>query len=206
MSETTCYSYNDFGTTEGKFSCGDVMKNNAKMAAMMRNIAPTGFKHSHYIGLVMSGKLSGSTICSTPATYEIICGEKPVNDVAGMWYAQNGDLILYAPNGRIRLLARDIDLYAEGDGNKTGWVNIDANATISARSKDVEAEIKSSIGVSAEASMNFNTGGEVRYYARDVKYMEAPDVAPLTGGVLGSGSNTIKRTAEGLFKLIESLK
>ena len=52
---------------------------------------------------------------------------KPVDGVAGVTYAENGDLILFAPRGRIRIMARDIDLIAEGNGWETGFVNIHSN-------------------------------------------------------------------------------
>ena len=58
----------------------------------------------------MSGNLDGSINVSAPSCYNVRCGEKPVDGVSAITYAENGDIILYAPRGRVRIMAKDIDL------------------------------------------------------------------------------------------------
>lgn len=203
--EKTCYSYNRFGTTEGEVTFGDVMKNGTKMSVLIRRIFPSSFTNSHYIGLIQSGKLDGSILNIAPATYQVVCGEKPIDGVAGYFRAENGDLILHAPNGRVRILARDIDLVASGNGTKTGWVNINANAAIDAEAPTVQFQAQDAISLGAERDLNLNVAGEYKLSCRNFKVVETPDVSPITSP-LGSGSNTILQQVEGLKKLIESLK
>ena len=88
MAETQSYQRNQFNTTEGGLFFGHVMRNNAKMAVALRAIFPSNFTKGHFIGLQQSGKLRGSIINSAPATYQIFCGEKPVNGKAGVWFAE----------------------------------------------------------------------------------------------------------------------
>ena len=122
--EVKTYRKNQFNTSEGGSYYGHSMANNAKMAVMLRRIFPSSFKRAQYIGLQQGGALDGSVIVSAPSTFQIACGEAPVQDVAGVWYAENGDIVIGAPKGRIRIFAQSIDLISTGDGDETGWVNI----------------------------------------------------------------------------------
>lgn len=204
MAENIPYNYNGPGTSEGEVKFGDVMKNNTKMAVMIRRIFPSQFANSQYIGLPMTGKLDGSIINSAPATYQVFCGEKPVDGIAGVFYAENGDLILNAPNGRIRLIARDIDLYASGNGTSTGWINLDANATIDINGATVQTQAADALSLGTERDLNLNVPGQYKISCGNFKVVEGADVSPVTSP-LGSGVNTVLQTAEGLIKLIKSI-
>ena len=125
--EVKTYKKNQFNTTEGGLYLGHSMANNAKMAVMLRRIFPSPFKRAQYIGLQQGGELDGSIIISAPKTFQIACGEAPAQDVAGVWYAENGDINIHAPKGRIRLSAMSIDLISTGDGKETGYVSVNAN-------------------------------------------------------------------------------
>lgn len=202
--ETPCYLYNDIGTTEGKVSFGDVMKNDTKMAVLISRIFPSRFKSAQYIGLVQNGKLDGSILNVAPATYQVFCGENPVDNVAGYFYAENGDLILHAPSGRIRLIAKDIDIESTGNGTDTGWVNIRSNAAIDINSPRVQMEAQDSLSFGAERDVSINIPGEYKITCGNFKVVETPDVS-VTTSPLGSGSNSVKQTLDGFVKLIKSI-
>ena len=204
MSEQTVTNYRPLGTDEGIIEFGDVMKNNAKMAVMIRRIFPSSFKRSQYIGLQMSGKLDGGIINSAPSVYTILCGEKPVADTAMFCRAENGDIILSAPKGRVRIMARDIDLIASGNGTDTGFINLRANSAIDGEAPTFQMQSEDAISLAAERDINLNTPGEIKLSCGDHKIVEAPDVSPITS-ILGSGSNTPLQQIEGLIKLIQSL-
>lgn len=204
MSETNNYSFNKVSTTEGEVRFGDVMKNDTKMAVIIRRIFPSQFTNSQYIGMPMNGKLDGSIINSAPATYQVFCGEKPVDGVAGVFHAENGDLILNAPNGRIRILARDIDLYASGNGTDTGWINLNSNATIDINGATVQTQASDAISLGSERDLNLNVPGQYKISCGNFKLVEGADVSPVTSP-LGSGSNTVNQTLDGLIKLIKSI-
>ena len=204
MSEKTCPDYNRFGNTTGEVVVDTVDKRNNKMAIMIRRIFPSTFKRAQYIGLQMSGELDGSINVSAPACYNVRCGEKPVDGVSAITYAENGDIILFAPRGRIRIMARDIDLISEGNGTTTGFVNIHSNSVIDMRTSEMKVNAGDRIGMAAETKINLNSTGEVKVSAGNLKIVEAPDVSPLTSP-LGSGANSIIQFGEGLAKLIESL-
>ena len=136
------------------------MENNAKMAVMLRRIFPSPFKRAQYIGLQQGGELNGAILCSTPSVFEIVCGEAPVQEVAGVWYAENGDINIHAPKGRIRLSAESIDLISTGDGDKTGYVNIRANAYLDVGASKIKMEADQSFSTDSE-TMDINTSGKL---------------------------------------------
>ena len=204
MAEPSSYSFNKFSTTEGEVRLGDVMENNTKMAVMIRRIFPSSFKRSQYIGMPMTGKLDGSIINSAPSTYQILCGEKPVDGVAFFAYAENGDMILGAPQGRIRIFAQDIDLIASGNGTNTGWINMQSNATIQTNAPNINLEAADALGFACERDLNLNVPGRFKVSCGSMKVVEGPDVSPVTSP-FGNGANTILQQLEGLKKLIESI-
>ena len=208
--ELACNSFQELSTDEGQVTLGEVTRNNVKMAVMIRRIFPHAqFTTSQYIALQMSGKLDGAIIASAPSCFTVLCGEKPLrvddNNAVGAYIrAENGDIILSAPNGRVTIMARDIDLISRGNGTDTGFINQVANSKITQSAPTIQVEAQDAFSVSSERDMNFNAPGELEISAGDVHMTEGPDVSPVTSP-LGSGSNDILRQAKGVLKLIESL-
>ena len=156
--EVKTYRKNQFNTSEGGTFYGHSNANNAKMAVMLRRIFPSSFQRAQYIGLQQGGVKDGSILCSAPSTFEIYCGEAPVQDVAGVWYAENGDINIHAPKGRIRISAQSIDLIATGDGKETGWVSINANTEFNVEAGNVVVNSDDNISLNSEV-MDTNVTG-----------------------------------------------
>ena len=172
--ETKIYKKNQFNTTEGGTYYGHTNPNNAKMAVQLRRIFPSPFKRAQYIGLQQGGELDGSIICSAPATFQIACGEVPVQDVAGVWYAENGDINNHAPKGRIRLSAMSIDLIATGDGDKTGYVSVNANTKFNVEAGTVSFQSDDNFEVETE-KMQVNDPGLCEFHVGSYKLVEGGD-------------------------------
>ena len=199
--ETKTYRKNQFNTTEGGTYYGHSNENNAKMAVMLRRIFPSPFKRAQYIGLQQGGALDGAILCSAPSVFEINCGEAPVNDVAGVWYAENGDINIHAPRGRVRITAMSIDLIATGidegeDG--TGYVSINANTEFNVEAGNVVVNSDNNISLNGERGVEINTPGKCEFNVGSWKVIEGGDSCT----VPGEGNITIAQWAKTMIKLI----
>jgi len=203
--EVKTYKKNQFNTTEGGLYLGHSMANNAKMAVMLRRIFPSPFKRAQYIGLQQGGQLDGSILCSAPSVFEINCGEAPVQDVAGVWYAENGDINIHAPKGRIRLSAQSIDLITTGvakaDEEGTGWIGMNSNVGFKVTAGKIEMESKDAFSMQAE-TMDLNTRGKCQFDVGSWKLIEGADFFKMPG----TGNITIQQHVKAFMKLIGSLK
>ena len=195
--EVKTYRKNQFNTSEGGTYYGHSNANNAKMAVMLRRIFPSQFKRSQYIGLQQGGHKDGSILCSAPRTFEISCGEAPLNDVAGVWYAENGDINIHAPRGRVRISAMSIDLIATGDGGKTGYVSVNANTKFNVEAGTVSFQSDDNFEVETE-EMSINTPGKCEYNVGSYKLIEGGDFFTLPG----QGNITFEQWAKTMAKVI----
>ena len=195
--ETNTYRKNQFNTTEGGTFYGHTNANNAKMAVQLRRIFPSPFKRAQYIALQQNGTLDGSVIISAPSTFQIACGEAPVQDVAGVWYAENGDINIHAPKGRIRLSAMSIDLIATGDGKETGYVSINANTKFDVEAGTIAMESDDAFAVETE-TMNVNSTGRCEFNVGSYKLIEGGDAFTLPG----LGNITFEQWVKAMAKVI----
>ena len=202
MAETQSYQKNQFNTTEGGLFFGHVMKNNAKMAVALRAIFPSNFVKGHFIGLQQSGKLRGSIINSAPATYQIFCGEKPVNGKAGVWFAESGDIDIRAPRGKITLAANNIEIISTGSGNKTGHILLGADGKIHGFSDDIKWQAGDSIALQGDGSISSITTGKVETVAGSNVDREAEGVDV---GLPGGGAETALEWADTLARTLKSI-
>lgn len=89
----------------------------------------------HYMTMDKDGKRKGWTLNRCPGSYEIKCGTNtPDNQNAFFLQADNGDIVIGAPNGRVRIHAKDISLIANGENNQRGIINIEANESVQIKS------------------------------------------------------------------------
>ena len=190
------------GTNEGKVQYGTVLPSGSKMAIMIRNMFnDPEFKKDHYIGLQMEGKLKGSTLERSPAVHQIICGEKPAGDLAGMWYAENGNIVIGAPEGKVIIFAEDIEILASGDGATTGNVVIESNASTSVKSPDITLEAADTLALEGEKRIKIDSTGRI-FLEGMIKAIEGVDAAPLAAS---TGNLTIAQRFIATKKFIESI-
>ena len=170
------------------------------MAVMLRRIFPSSFKRAQYVGLQQGGALDGSVIVSAPSTFQIACGEAPVQDVAGVWYAENGDINIHAPRGRVRISAMSIDLIATGTGQPpegTGYVSVNANTEFNVEAGNVKFKSDKNFEVETE-EMSINTPGKCEFNVGSFKVIEGGDFLTQAG----TGNITIEQHISSLQKLV----
>jgi len=137
------------GTEHGRLSFGTIRKNNEISACMLQS-GPDGGRH--YITLDETGDkengMRGSTKSFCPGTLTIKAGKDienytppklEPNNITGIWCeAENGDIIIKAPHGKIRLEAEDVIINANGFDGKSGTITLDSNDKINLKSQSID--------------------------------------------------------------------
>ena len=146
------------GTEHGRLSFGTLRKNNEISACMLQS-GPDGGRH--YITMDSTGNkeegMRGSTKLFSPGTLTVKTGKdienytvpslKP-NNIPAIWCeAENGDIIIKASHGKIRLEAEDVIITANGFDGKSGNIVLDSNDKITLKSQviDINASVSTKI-------------------------------------------------------------
>ena len=166
MAEPNTWNHLEFNNTDGGVFCSYSNKNGAKIAVALRRIFPNqSVSKAQEIELVMTGPLEGSILCETPKVFSISCGEVPEGatdkqrGIAGVWDAENGDIVISAPKGSVRIIADNIELISNGNQKETGHVSVFANGKFRTHSDRVEIDADTDIQLVAPVELNL-TGTE----------------------------------------------
>ena len=189
MSEPNTALHQEFCNTEGGVYLSYENANKSKVAAALRRIFPNhGVNYAQHIELPITGHLAGGISCECPSVFAINCGELPqgetedrgeYNGVGGVWAAENGDIILSAPNGSVRIIADNIELISNGNQKETGHVSVFANGKFRTHSDRVEIDADTDIQLVAPVELNLTGTENVHVEAGSFIVEEGSD----TGGV-----------------------
>lgn len=136
-----------YGNREGKIHFGYLFPSNIKgdSSSALASVHLQGFHSLHYLSMIKDGPMQGTTINRSPGPYQIVCASEPTNttEIGYFLLAENGDIIIRAPNGRVRISGIDVDIRAEGNDNTRGAINIDSNQSVNIKtgSFDVKADL-----------------------------------------------------------------
>ena len=175
----------------------------------MRRIFPShGIRYSQSIELIEAGPMEGSIVCQTPSVFSINCGELPsgaTNEqagIAGVWYAANGDIVLKAPHGTVRIEANNIELISDGNPAK-GKGNISLNASGSFRTDSDRVAIQAGdvCSLNGENELDLNSTNKITC-SGEIKLDEGHDVLTQVASY-GSGSKTLPQFARNIDKLVD---
>ena len=109
----------------------------------------------HYVHMENDGPRKGWTLQRNPGVWEVKCGDTvKEGEIGSMIHVENGDLVLKAPNGRIRLQATDIDLRADGFNEKTGFINIESNNTVRVRTGQFKVNSENGVSLFSPQAIN----------------------------------------------------
>jgi hypothetical protein len=214
MAKYNTYNHLEFNNTEGGLFLTYTNKNGAKVAAGLRRIFPSyGTETAQSIELVEAGPLEGSIIAQTPKSFVISCGETPPgatstqDGVAGVWNAANGDIVLSAPNGSVRIVAKNIELISHGDPSEStdrGHVSMYATGDVRSVSDNIKMKANTDVAVSAESNLLLVSTNQMTL-GGEVKIDEGSDPATLLSS-LGTGSKTPFQWVEMIEKFVNGLK
>ena len=120
------YSAVRTGTDKGSISFGHLDKK-ATVTSGVKLDTPDG---RHQFNLEIDGKRKGWTSSTSPGNFQVECGSDNVEaDSTCVIDAVNGDIIITAHNGKIRMVGTDIELVAIGEGGAKGHIKCTATET-----------------------------------------------------------------------------
>ena len=133
----------------------------------------------HYIRMQETGSKEdgskGSTHIVCPGALTALTGKDIVNyppgsdtprDLPAIYYeAENGDIILTAPRGKIKIAAEAIEIIAKGSDGRTGVVNINADDKILLDAQTIDLQSKVSTKIFSEKTVEVIGKGILNVYA-----------------------------------------
>lgn len=142
-----------YGNKDGSIHFGYLYSANmnATAANAVAGVHLQGFNSLHYVSLLKNGPMKGSTINRCPGPYQIVCASEHAGNVGetegnGFFlFAENGDVVIRAPNGRVRISGLDVDIRAEGTDNTRGSINLDSNQSINLKTGSID--MKANLGI-----------------------------------------------------------
>ena len=161
-----------YGTAEGEIKFGHLHRDNELSGIMLRNgNASSG--GNHYISMDSSGgkERTNGTMCVSPGTFSVKAGYdlekegKGENQYNGIYLdAKNGDIVIRAPSGRIRMEAIDIDILAYGPDNEKGTVTINGNEKVVIKAQTIDISSKVSTKIFSEKTVEVIGNGLLNIY------------------------------------------
>jgi hypothetical protein len=152
MGQRINYHFNRIGNDHGEIRFGHVHEDNNLAGVLIRTGEDGG---RHYIQMDSTGDVNqgrkGCTMNVCPGSFAIKAGRDVVKETPAIYqYAENGDIIIGAPNGRIRIFAENIELIASGPDGKNGVITIDANEKVIVKAPTINIDSKVSTKIFSE--------------------------------------------------------
>ena len=120
------YTAKSSGNDKGSVKHGQIDKKGSVTSGVKLD-TPDG---RHQFNLEIDGKRKGWTSSTSPGNFQVECGSDNVEaDSTCVIDAVNGDIIITAHNGKIRMVGTDIELVAIGEGGSKGHIKCSATET-----------------------------------------------------------------------------
>jgi hypothetical protein len=156
MGQRVNYHSNRIGNDHGEIRFGHIHDDNNIAGVLVRTGEDGG---RHYIQMDSSGDVNqgrkGSTMNVCPGSFAVKAGKDVVKGVPAIYQlAENGDVIIGAPNGRIKIYAQNIELIASGADGKNGNIIIDANEKVIVKAPQIDINSKVSTKIFSEKTVD----------------------------------------------------
>ena len=156
MGRRTNYHFNRLGNDHGEIRFGHIHQDNNISGVMLRTGEDGG---RHYMTMDSSGDIEqgrkGSTINVCPGSFAVTAGRDVAKDIPAIYQlAENGDILIGAPNGRVTIWAQNIELIASGPDGKNGVITIDANEKVIVKAPTIDINSKVSTKIFSEKTVD----------------------------------------------------
>ena len=155
-----------YGNDHGSLSFGSIDADGAVTSAVMLQ-TPDG---THQFSMDKDGPRKGWTTFTGPGNFQVECGS--ANQEAQdslMLNAKNGDIIIKASNGKIKLEGTDIELIAVGEGGSKGNIRMTATENISTDSKKFLVDAKVNYKLATPGTGEIISNGVLKMYGSIIK-------------------------------------
>jgi len=182
MSENKNYHTIRYGTAEGEIKFGHVHTDNVRSAVMLRS----GHTYKHYMTMDGPGGQDFRTHSTTfrgPGSFQVKHGEGVPDEQPGIYLdAVNGDIVIRAANGRIRMEALDVDIRATGAGDR-GNIVLDANDKVIMNAQTISCNAKVAARFFSEKTVEVVGNNVLNMYGGFVDIADGSSTA-----IMGKGS------------------
>ena len=155
-----------YGNDHGSLNCGHVHKPGDVTAGILLQ-AKDG-RHSFFMD--NDGQRKGWTSTVSPGNYQVTCGEDNEEAQDSMFlHATNGNIVVLATNGKLRLQATDIELVAVGEGGSKGNIKMTATENVSIDCKKFQFNAKNYYKLCTSGKADVIANGVLNMYGSIVK-------------------------------------
>tara|TARA_Y100001938_G_C8014046_1_gene391596 strand:+ start:343 stop:996 length:654 start_codon:yes stop_codon:yes gene_type:complete len=134
-----------YGNDKGSISFGHIHKQGDVTAGALL-ATPKG---DHQLSLDISGPREGWTTSTSPGNFQVKCGFDPEKiskedgkNISMILLSENGDIVIKAANGSIRMEALNIEMSTTGKGTDIGNIKMTASENIDIKSKKFLVDAK----------------------------------------------------------------
>ena len=186
MSERKNYHTIRYGTAEGEIKFGHIHTDNVNSAVMLRS----GHTFQHYMTMDGPGGEKFRTHSTTfrgPGSFQVKHGDGVPDEQPGIYLdAVNGDIVIRAANGRIRMEALDVDIRATGAGDR-GNIVLDANDKVIMNAQTISCNAKVAARFFSEKTVEIIGNNVLNMYGGFMDMADGSSTA-----LLGKGSKNGK--------------
>ena len=155
-----------YGNDHGAISFGHIHKPGDVTAGVKLQTSDG----EHVFFMDKDGQRKGWTTSLSPGNFQVQCGERKEEAEDSMILnALNGNIIICASNGKIRLQATDIELIAVGEGGAKGNIRLDATENISTNSKSFKINSVNSLSFNSPSNMEIAANGVLTLYGSVIR-------------------------------------
>ena len=160
------YTAIKYGNNQGSIAFGQIHKQGDVTSSVMLE-TPDG---EHQLSLDLDGQRTGWTCSTSPGNFQVECGS--ANQEAEdslVLNAKNGNIIIMATNGKIRLQGTDIELVAVGEGGAKGNIKMNATESIVTESKKFLVTAKSFYRIASPQTGEVVANGVLKLYSSIIR-------------------------------------
>ena len=160
------YTAIKYGNNQGTIAFGQIHKQGDVTSAVMLE-TPDG---EHQLSLDLDGERTGWTCSTSPGNFQVECGSANQEAAdSAVINAKNGNIILLATNGKIRMQATDIELIAVGEGGAKGNIKMNATESITTESKKFLVTAKSFYRIASPQTGEIVANGVLKLYSSIIR-------------------------------------